>query len=99
MSADLRYRDRIRDRAFTPSLATDKFRNTIHIDTEKNAGCLNTISYKEKESKEFSEKCVNLLSRKKTNTESIPTNNKNNFNTMLQNIKAVIKENEKRERE
>ena len=41
---------------------------------------------------------MQVLSRKKTVTESIPTNNKNNFNTMLQNIKAVIKENEKRER-
>jgi hypothetical protein len=54
MSADLRYRDRIRDRAFTPSLASDKLRNTIHIENEKNVGCLNTISHKEKESKEFS---------------------------------------------
>lgn len=91
MSADHRYRDRLKDRAYTPSVASDKFRNTIHIENDKHAGCLNTISYKDKETREFSEKCVNLLSRKKTNNESVPSNNKNNFNTMLQNIKTVIK--------
>jgi hypothetical protein len=98
MSADHRYRDRLKERAHTPSLATDKLRNTIHIENDRNPGCLNTISHKDKESREFSEKCVNLLSRKKTINESNACN-KTNFNTMLQNIKTVIKENERRDRE
>lgn len=63
-SADHRYRERTRDRACTPSITTDKLRQTISYEKEK-SGCLNTIFRKELEERSFAQKCMSFLAKKK----------------------------------